>query len=116
MSPLLFALYVNDLVKYFSTKYQGLERFYWNINKTINDNEPVNCLKLYGLLYADDIVVLTESSDELQTALVSLSEYRDENELTVNINETKVIIFSRGKLRNTPQFRYKSNIIEVVDD
>ena len=45
-----------------------------------------------------------------------LSEYCDENELTVNINKTKVIIFSCGKVRNIPQFRYKSNIIEVVVD
>ena len=36
--------------------------------------------------------------------------------LQVNTDKTKVIIFSRGKVRKIPIFRCDNNVVEVVDE
>ena len=36
--------------------------------------------------------------------------------LKVNINKTKVVIFSRGKIRKLPVFRFGNDILKIVDD
>jgi len=56
----------------------------------------MNTLKLFILLYADDIVILAETEIELQTRLNILKDYCLKWRLTVNINKTKVVIFRKG--------------------
>jgi len=60
-------------------------------------------MKLYLLLYADDIVIFSESND-FQLALNGMSDYCSLWNLKVNVLKTKVIIFSRGNLKNKPLF------------
>ena len=36
--------------------------------------------------------------------------------LSVNITKTKIIVFSRGKVRRTPTFHYGTHVVEVVSD
>jgi hypothetical protein len=36
--------------------------------------------------------------------------------LTVNTDKTKVVVFSRGKLRNKPLFYFNNAPLEAVDD
>ncbi len=71
-------------------------------------------MKLYVLLYADDTIVLAESPGELQTALNAMHDYCNTNKLTINATKTKILIFSKGKLRNIPQFVYNGVNLEVV--
>ena len=73
-------------------------------------------LKLYILLYADDTIILAESVNQLQCALNAVKDYCDINYLNVNLTKTKVIIFSRGKIRNLPEFFYGEEKVEIVDD
>ena len=73
-------------------------------------------LKLYLLLYADDTVIFSESKEDLQLALNGMSDYCSLWKLKVNVLKTKVIIFSRGKLRNKPSFFYQNIPVEVIDD
>ena len=61
-------------------------------------------MKLYTLLYADDIIIMAESVTELQEALNSLHKYCKLWLLTVNITKTKIVIFSKGKVRKYPKF------------
>ena len=73
LSPLLFALFLNDFNTCISTKFHGLQMFtadnnLYNVNI---DNE----LKLFSLLYADDTVILAESAHELQNVLNAAHEY-----------------------------------------
>ncbi len=42
--------------------------------------------------------------------------YCDENKLVVNPAKTKIVVFSRGKIRNKPKTPYGNDNIEVVDD
>ena len=36
--------------------------------------------------------------------------------ISVNITKTKIIVFSRGKVRRTPTFHYGTHVVEVVSD
>ena len=70
LSPLLFAIYLNDFKTFLSEKYNGLN--------TISDsilNEMNVYLKIFCLLYADDTLILAETEAQLQKALNSLNTY-----------------------------------------
>ena len=101
LSPLLFALFINDFLHYISQSYKGL-----NISRTCYpslSNEDLVFFKLFVLLYADDTVIFAENDRDLQMALDSVHEYCTRYKLTVNINKTKIMIFSRGKVGPRPQ-------------
>ena len=61
LSPLLFSIYLNDLEAELETK--GMEGL------------DIGTLKLFILLYADDIVLFGNSADELQKSIKILEEY-----------------------------------------
>ena len=72
--------------------------------------------RLYVLLYADDTIVMAESPEELQSALDAAYGFCQMWQLTVNTTKTKIVIFSRGKVRNHPQFLFGGNALDVVDE
>ena len=57
-------------------------------------------LKILLLLYAVDTILLTESDSDLQLMLDSFENYCDQWKLKINVNKTKILIFSRGRIRN----------------
>ncbi len=114
LSPLLFALFLTDLVPFLAGKFSGLTELCNVIRDSLSDEEVEVYMKLYVLLYADDTIVLAESPQELQTALNAMHAYCNTNKLTINAAKTKVLIFSRGMLRNIPQFVYNGVNLEVV--
>ena len=95
LSPLLFAIYLNDFKTFLSEKYIGLTRISESISNELN-----LYLKIFCLLYADDTLVLAESAAQLQKALNGLNMYCNKWALKVNLDKTKVIFFSRGKSEN----------------
>lgn len=68
------------------------------------------------MLYADDTIGLAENEADMQSALNAVKDYCDLWYLSVNVSKTKVVIFSKGKLRKTPTFSFGSQSIQVVDD
>ena len=52
-------------------------------------------VKMFMLLYADDIVFFGNSAEQLQDSLNLLSNYCKRWKLTVNINKTKVMVFRK---------------------
>ena len=52
----------------------------------------IGMFKLFLLLYADDIVIMAESEEELIKGLCLLEEYCDRWKLCVNSNKIKVMI------------------------
>ena len=52
---------------------------------------------LNHLLFADDLLLISETSSGLQHCLEQLSQYCNKWNLKVNINKTKAMIFSKGK-------------------
>ena len=65
-------------------------------------------------MYADDTIVLVETERELQSALDAVHEYRNNMHLTVNTQKTKVMIFSRGKVRKYQNFMFGDSILDVT--
>ena len=75
LSPILFALFLNDLVEFICNGFDDLS----DITEAIHllcDNEDIEVyFKLYLLLYADDTVILADSKEQLQAALNSMHLY-----------------------------------------
>ena len=113
LSPLLFALFINDFSRYIEGKYNGLSI---NTRYPTLLNDYIVMLNMFVLLYADDTIVLTENACELQKALDEVHEYCVMYKLTLNIKKTKIIVFSRGKVKRFPTFKYGNNTIEVASD
>ena len=79
LSPLLFNLYINDLIDTINQNYQS------NIFLT-KDN------KINKPLYADDLVLLSETEQGLQKQINTLKEYCDKWKLRINTKKTKTLI------------------------
>ena len=61
LSPLLFALYLNDLQEHLSKAYNGLQSSCNLIQKWVHDEDTVVFLKLFTILYADDTLIFAVS-------------------------------------------------------
>ena len=116
LSPMLFALFLNDFKEFISEKFQGIDILPHEIDTAAFDNGFDVYFRLFTLLYADDTIVLAQSESDLQVALNAISDYCKRWYLHVNTNKTKVVIFSRGKVRNIPIFKFDNDIVEVVDE
>lgn len=102
LSPFLFSMFINDLENELSTK--GAEGF------------DMTYMKIFLLLYADDIVLFSETSTGLQDGLDILFDYCSKWKLTVNTLKTKVMIFRKGGMisRNT-RFYYGDFEVNIVN-
>ena len=116
LSPLLFALYINDFELFLSSRYNGLKMASSIINESLSDEDVEFFIKIFVLLYADDTVVLADTPVDLQNALNAVHEYCKLWKLHLNTSKTKIVIFSRGKVRKFPVFKFGNDSIEVVDD
>ena len=84
LSPTLFNIFMSDLPNKLSR----------DVNVKLDDNTNINCL-----LWADDIILLSESEDGLNTLLQNLHDYSEMNNLKVNTEKTKCMIFNKtGRL------------------
>ena len=66
------------------------------------------------LLYADDTVLFSDSENDMQCALNAFKEYCDEWRLTVNIEKTKIVVFSGGQQKY--KFMFDDLEIEVTKE
>ena len=96
LSPVLFALFLNDMQTYIESRgVHGIELF---------DNDQHELwLRLLVLLYADDTVILSDNADDFQNCLTAFNDYCNEWHLHVNLSKTKIIIFGA---RNTNNFNF----------
>ena len=111
LSPLLFAIYLNDFDTFLSEKYDGLTK----VSESIT-NELQIYLRIFCLLYADDTLVLAETDKDLQKALDCLYEYCNKWALNVNLDKTKIIVFAPGRRRKFAPFKFGDNTVDIVDD
>ena len=103
LSPLLFNLFVNDLPHCFEKEKCAPIAF--------------GDMFVNSLMYADDIVLLSESKEGLQNCLSSLQTYCDLWHLKINTEKTKVIIFNKsGKLFKKYRFFLNDVVLENVQE
>ena len=79
LSPMLFNLYIDDIKNIFGENTDPI---------TLQDK------KINHFLYADDLVLVSESAKGLQNCLDSLSAYAERKILTINITKSKTMIFN----------------------
>ena len=81
ISPLLFNIFINDLFdKLKSTQ-----------DISLDDTQTFNIL-----MYADDLIILSTSKENLQTNLNLLNEYCNKWKLEINYSKTKCMTFTKG--------------------
>ena len=99
LSPLLFNIYMSDLPEILDSDLHEIDP---------NPDYP-SCL-----LWADDILILSENEEGLKKMLKSMEDYCKVNELTLNTDKTKCMIFNKtGRLIRT-HFRFNDTKLETV--
>ena len=112
LSPLLFAFYLNDLEDFLI----GHDVSGVSSSSSQFDNDIVMFIKLFLLLYADDTVLISESAEDLQVSLNAFEQYCTKWKLTVNIDKTKVVIFSKGRLSTKYNFHFQDVPLDIVKE
>ena len=76
---------------------------------------PTLMNKLVGcLLYADDLLILSETKEGLQKSLDNLHDYCNTWKLQLNVKKTNVVIFASRQPKKTCDFRFGTNNITIV--
>ena len=109
LSPLLFNIFMADFPRSLSQ----------DVGVHLTDSICINCI-----LWADDIILLSESEEGLNKLLSELKTYSDKNQLKVNIEKTKCMIFNKtgrlirrdfylgsSRLENVRSYKYLGLII-----
>ena len=73
-------------------------------------------INLFIILYADDTVLLSETKEDLQIQLNMLSEYCTDWKLKVNVQKSKIVIFSKGRMPQNINFYYDGVELEIVKE
>jgi uncharacterized protein YpiB (UPF0302 family) len=90
LSPILFNLFVSDLPTIFDQSC---------------DPVSIHDVSLSCLMFEDDLVIMSQSANGLQSALDKLGAYCSKWGLEVNIDKTKILIFNKsGRLLNKYNF------------
>ena len=107
LSPLLFALYVNDLEDHLLGKNCAHLKF---------DDEWLDLyLKLLVLMCTDDTVIMADSEVGIKNALKALDNYCHQWKLKVNCSKTKVVVFGRGRAQTERyQFDFRDESVDTV--
>jgi exonuclease III len=102
LSPLLFNLFLADLPE--------------SLNSA--NSTPIQLLDqiICCLLYADDLVLLSDTDKGLQELLDALVTYCNTWGLQINIEKSKVMVFNKaGRVLNDQfSFKYNNNVLEMV--
>ena len=104
LSPLLFVIFINDVRQQLENGPEG----------TIGGID-IERLCFFVLLFADDMVLFSNSPDELQTLLNRLHSYSSHWGLKVNTAKTKVCVFQKRRQNIVQVWKYNNEELEVVD-
>ena len=99
LRPNLFNLYINGLI----------DDFDHSCSPVLLGQKHISCL-----LYADDLVLLSESQDGLQNCLNTTWEYCKSWGLEINYTKSKVMIFNNGSRLSNVKFFIDETELEIV--
>ena len=100
LSPALFNIFINDLIE--------------NL-PTFDSCPKLGSLSLNCLFYADDLVLIAKSREDLQKLIDSLYEYSNKWFLGVNIKKTKTLLFSKKRKKPTIECNFGNSILPICD-
>ena len=101
LSPLLFILFLSDLQEILDNVKDNVK---------LDEETEISCL-----MWADDILILSETKEGLQEKLHALQRYSEANKLTVNTKKTQCMIFNKtGRLLKNHKFTYSNTVLECV--
>jgi hypothetical protein len=99
LSPLLFALYLNDL------------------DDCLRGGVRIHNCNIKSLMYADDIVLLATDSKVLQNMIFSLEEYCKQWGMEVNLAKSEIMVFRRGgRLSGDEKWTYNREEVRIVSE
>ena len=105
LSPVLFSIFINRLSDKMSE----------SGNKGLQFVPEITEILL--MLFADDIILLSDTVVGLQRQLSILEYFCDDYHVEVNTTKTKVLVFKNGgNLARTETWTYKGTDLEVVYD
>ena len=99
LSPRLFNLFINDIPDIFDD----------SCSPVVLDKKRVNCL-----MFADDLVILSETPEGLQNCLNKLEDYIKKWKLEINLKKTKIMIFQNPGKRPEAVFYLGGKQVEIV--
>ena len=101
-SPTLFNLFINKICEIFDESCKPVK---------IN-NVNVSCL-----LWADDLLLFSETAEGLQNAINKMNDFYEKLDLKINIKKTKIIIFNKSgrTLKNKLNFTFNGQNLEITD-
>ena len=101
LSPILFNMYINDI-----------------FDMANNGNKVDICLgegkKVNALMYADDLIFLSDTEEGLQKLIDKLGDYCEKWRLEINVKKTKTMVFNRGNKLAKCCIKYNNKILENV--
>ena len=101
LSPTLFNIFLADLPKTLDTVACN------PVN--IGDNKNLTCI-----IWADDVIMLSESEEGLKNMIIKLTSYTEENSIEINTDKTKCMIFNKTGRLMRRNFIYKNKKLEIV--
>ena len=93
-SPLLFNLYINKVCEIFDSSCDPVK-----IDKT-----DLNCL-----LWADDLLLISQSESGLQKCLDKTQNFYEDLGLKINVKKTKIMIFNKRDITVSDKFKFTLN-------
>jgi hypothetical protein len=112
LSSFLFSLCLNDLENILNDNYvQSL-----NLIDNFCIENITTYLPILILLYADDVLLISESANGLHNALNAFSLYCKHWNLKVNTNKTKIMVFSKRKFGIDVFLLFDNTKLEECED
>jgi exonuclease III len=103
VSPLLFVLFLNELVD--MLKVRNCKGIY--VNENIDN--------IISLFYADDIAGMSDTVLRLQQQIDCVSDFCDKYGMSINLEKTMIIVFRRGGIiKDSEKWFYKGDRIKTV--
>jgi hypothetical protein len=73
--------------------------------------------KVWSLAFADDMVIVAKSEREMKEMMRNLEKYVRKKKLEVNVEKTKIMVFSKRKRKNEEsEWKWEESKIERVSE
>jgi exonuclease III len=102
LSPLLYTLFTNDMDRFLDSRQGAIT--------------AIEATRVPHCDYADDTMILANSTEHIQFQLNRFRDYAQFKRLTVNTEKTKVMVFFSSDTTPMPTFMYDGRGLEVVSE